>query len=399
MNSSTSRLPATVYLLSICNACQYICSSLLITISALIGYELATDKTFSTLPLALQFFSIMMMGVPASLFMGRFGRKAGFLLAGCIGMLGAAVALWSLSHASFVAYCFATICFGSFVAFANYYRFTAAEVVHTSKTSLAISMVMAGGVIAAFIGPNLASWSSGMFAHRFAGPFAVLIAVYAVSMLTIAFAKLPPAPVREKVYSGRPLATIMLQPLFVVAVACQMFGYGTMNLVMTSTPLAMIVHDYTLGDTAFVIQWHVVAMFAPSFFTGHLIKRFGIVPVLASGVVFGLLCVAINLTGETVTHFTLALFLLGISWNFLFVGGTTLLTDAYEASEKVRAQAVNDFMVFSTVTLTALSAGGMHYLFGWQVVNLSVMPLLAITGLAVAWLFVTRRANGRTQAA
>ena len=238
-----------------------------------------------------------------------------------------------------------------------------------------------------------------MFAHRFAGPFAVLIAVYALSMLTIAFAKLPPAPVREKVYSGRPLATIMLQPLFVVAVACQMFGYGTMNLVMTSTPLAMKVHDYALGDMAFVIQWHVVAMFAPSFFTGHLIKRFGIVPVLASGVVFGLLCVAINLTGETLAHFTLALFLLGISWNFLFVGGTTLLTDAYEPSEKVRAQAANDFMVFSTVTLTALSAGGMHFLFGWQVVNLSVMPLLAISGLAVAWLFVTRRASRGTQVA
>jgi len=397
MSSPDSRMPLSVYLLSLCNAYQFICASLLITVSALIGFELAPDKTLSTLPLALQFFSIMVVSIPASLFMGRFGRKAGFILASGVGMLGAVIAMWAIFNQSFTAYCVATLCFGSFVAFANYYRFTAAEVVPPSKKSLSISLVMAGGVIAAFIGPNLANWSSGLFsAHLFAGPFAVLIGVYALSMLTVSFTDLPPAPARETHYSGRPLSRIMSQPIFLVAVICQMFGYGTMNLVMTSTPLAMKIHDYGMGDTAFVIQWHVAAMFAPSFFTGHLIKRFGIVPVLAVGVALGLLCVTINLAGETLLHFTLALAILGISWNFLFIGGTTLLTDAYAPSEKARTQAANDFIVFSTVTLTALCAGGMHHLFGWRVVNLSVTPLLALAGLAIIWLFVTRRAEHRT---
>ena len=394
MNTEQSRMPAAVYLLSVCNAYMYVCSSLLITISALIGFALAPDKRLATLPLALQFFSIMCTSVPASLFMGKFGRKLGFLLGGSIGVIGACVAIWSLFNEHFIGYCIATICFGAFAAFGNYYRFTAAEIVPSSGKSLAISLVMAGGVIAAFIGPNLANWSSGLFAaQEFAGPFAVLILVYLLSMLTIAFADLPRPIKASGAYSGRPLLTIMRQPIFVVAVICQMFGYGTMNLVMTSTPLAMRTHEMGMSATAFVIQWHVVAMFLPSFVTGHLIKRWGIVPVLSLGVVLGLLCVAINLSGESLNHFAIALALLGISWNFLFVGGTTLLTDAYDVAEKTRAQGANDLIVFSTVTLTALCAGGVHHLFGWQIVNLSVLPLLVFCGVAIAWLFTTDRAS------
>jgi len=273
---STTRLPVTIYLLSLCNAYLYVCASLLITISALIGLELAPDKRLSTLPMALQFFSIMCGSVPASMIMGRIGRKAGFLLGGSIGVIGSALALWSVFNNSFLGYCIATVCFGLFAAFGNYYRFTAAEVVPPSRKSLGISMVMAGGVIAAFIGPNLANWSGGLFSvSAYAGPFAVLIGVYLLSMLTISAAKLP-APVKQtEGYSGRKLSTILTQPIFIVAVLCQMFGYGTMNLVMTATPLAMHDHAYGLGATAFVIQWHVVAMFAPSFFTGHLIQKIG----------------------------------------------------------------------------------------------------------------------------
>ncbi len=394
---SKTRLPLTVYLLSLCNAYQFICASLLITISALIGLELAPDKRLATLPLALQFFSVMCGSVPASLIMGRLGRKKGFLIAASIGILGASLALWAIFNGVFFVYCLATVCFGLFTAFGNYYRFTAAEVVPAARKSTAISMVMAGGVIAAFIGPNLANWSGALFEHsRFAGPFAVLIGVYMLSMATIAFADLP-VPMRStQAYSGRPLPEILGQPIFIVAVLCQMLGYGTMNLVMTATPLAMHVHDYGMGATAFVIQWHVLAMFGPSFFTGHLINRLGIIPILAAGVVLGLVCVVINLNGDTMAHFTASLVLLGISWNFLFIGGTTLLTDAYSTAEKARTQAANDLMVFTTVTVTALAAGGLHHLFGYKMVNVTVVPMFLVIGLAILWLALIRRKTGQS---
>jgi len=170
-----------------------------------------------------------------------------------------------------------------------------------------------------------------------------------------------------------------------------MFGYGSMNLIMSSTPLAMHAHDHGMGNTAQVIQWHVFAMFMPSFFTGRLIDKFGIVPVLAAGVILGFVTIAINLSGETVPHFIAGLIVLGICWNFLFVGGTTLLTSAYEPGERSRVQAINDLLVFSFVTITALSAGSIHYLFGWKIINLVALPLFAVTTLAIVWLALSKR--------
>jgi len=391
------RLPGSVWLLSLCNGYMYIAASLLITVSALIGFELAPDKRLSTLPPALQFTAILCATVPASYFMSRFGRKAGFLLAGCIGITGSSIALWSIINREFFGFCMAAFCFGSFTAFGNYYRFTAAEVVSEKMRSRSIAMVMAGGLIAAFIGPNLASWSGSVFeGNRFAGPFLVLIGVYLISMVTISFAKLPSPSVKDTTNTDagnnevRPLSSIMAQPVFIIAVTCQMFGYGIMNFVMTSTPLAMHTNNFGLSETAFVIQWHVAAMFAPSFVTGHLINRVGIVPILGAGVIVGLTAVTINLSGTSLMHFTSALMLLGVSWNFLFIGGTTLLTEVYRDSEKARTQAVNDLFVFSTVAITALSAGGVHHVFGWRIVNLGVLPLFTVTAIAVLWLYCMR---------
>lgn len=390
-NPTSERLPFTVYLLSLCNAYLFIGQSLLITLTALIGMQLAPDKQLSTLPLALQFFTVMCCTIPASLIMGRIGRKNGFVLGGCIGTLGALLALWSVLNGHFIGYCIATVCFGMFSAFANYYRFTAAEVATPATKSIAISMVMAGGVIAAFIGPNLANWSGDIFSgNPFAGPFAVLTGVFVLGIITISFAKLPHNKKAKKLSGGRPISIIAKQPRFIVAVVCQALGYATMNLVMTATPLAMQMHSYDMSQTAFVIQWHIVAMFAPSFFTGRLINRFGITPILFVGAAAGLLSVLLNLNGQSMTHFVVALILLGISWNFLFVGGTTLLTDTYTPEEKSRAQACNDFVVFSTVTLTALSAGALYHHFGWRVINLSVLPFLTVVSLAIVWLSLLR---------
>lgn len=387
----TLKLPRAVYLLSVCNGFLFINQSLLITISALIGFELADDKRLATLPMALQFAAIMLTTIPASLFMGRFGRQTGFLLANLVGISGALIALYSIFNRSFEGFCIATLCFGVFAAFSNYYRFTAAELVGNEQKSVAISWVMAGGVLAALIGPNLANWSSKTFdAEPFAGPFLILIGVYFLSIITMLAARLPPPNKINKDAYIRPLSEIMTRPVFIAAVVCQMLGYATMNLVMTATPLALHARDMGMDSTAMVIQWHVFSMFAPSFFTGNLIKRIGLIPVLMLGVVTGICVVLIHFHGETRAHFVSALALLGISWNFLYVGGTTLLTDAHSMAEKSRTQAANDFIVFSTVTLTALSAGALHHEFGWRVINLTVLPMYAIAAAVIAWLYIIR---------
>ena len=379
---------------------MFICSSLLITVSALIGLDLASNKAFATLPLAIQFIAVMMTSIPASLIMGKWGRRAGFLTAGVIGVAGGCIALIAIYQHSLLLFCVATFCFGAFSAFGNYYRFTAPEIVPEDKKNVAISWVMAGGVVAAFIGPNLATWSQNLIDMSvYAGAFVIAIIVYLASMITVSFMDLPPPPAKKtNTGSGRPLVQIMCQPVFVVAVVCAAFGYGTMNLVMTATPLAMYHNEMMLRDTAFVIQWHVVAMFAPSFITGNLINRFGILNILISGTVLCVICVLINLTGVTVWHFWTALITLGVGWNFLFVGGTTLLTECYEPEEKTATQAINDFIVFSTVSVTALSSGTIHHTYGWKTVNLTVLPLLIFVSVCVMFLKVHRQHRATNEA-
>jgi len=398
-------MPTSIYLLSFCTATAFTCASLLITLSALIGFELAPDKTLATLPIALQFLAVMSGSVPASLCMARYGRRAGFMLAACIGIVGAVLALWAVINKVFWIFCVAAFLFGSFTAFSNFYRFAAVEAVDENRKNRAISYVMAGGVLAAFVGPNLANHSQDLFvSYPFAGAFVVLICVYLINLAVISRLQLPAnldtvntakaeasSDSQDSSQRARPLLQIVLQPVFIIAVICEMFGYGSMNLVMSSTPLAMHANAHGMGNTAQVIQWHVVAMFLPSFFTGKLIDRFGIVAILLSGVVMGFVAVTINLSGQSFIHFVAGLVALGICWNFLFVGGTTLFSTAYRPNEKNRAQAVNDFVVFSFVTITALSAGSLHHLFGWAFVNMSVIPLYLLTLLAIGWLVWVRR--------
>lgn len=391
-------LPRTIYLLTACQAYMFICSSLLITVSALIGLDLAENKALATLPLALQFIAVMCCSVPASLAMGRWGRRNGFMFATLIGIIGACLALTAIYQHSLLIYCFATFCFGCFTAFGNYYRFTAPEIVPSEKKNVAISWVMAGGVVAAFIGPNLARWSQNLLdVSIYAGAFVIVIGVYLMSFMTISFMDLPKPKAKKAGDSeGRQIGSIIRQPVFIVACLCATLGYATMNLVMTATPLAMHSSHMGLSDTAFVIQWHVVAMFAPSFVTGNLINRFGISKILLTGAVLCLLCVLLNLTGQTIWHFWVALIFLGLGWNFLFIGGTTLLTECYAETEKSRTQAANDFIVFSTVSITALSSGALHHHYGWNFVNLCVIPFILLCGWSAVWL--TKHRNKATSA-
>ena len=231
-----------------------------------------------------------------------------------------------------------------------------------------------------------------MFTHElFAGAFVFVMLIFFLMFIVVLLTPLPPPlPVKDKAKT-RPLRQIISQPTFIVAVICGMFGYAVMSYLMTATPLAMKHHGHALNDTAFVIQWHIVAMFAPSFVTGHIISRFGIIKVLIIGALLALACVAINLMGQNVWHFWTALIALGISWNFLFIGATSLLTETYRPQEKAKVQAINDFMIFSLVTTASLTAGVFQHHFGWKLVNIGVLPLIAIILISLLWLVNVRK--------
>ncbi len=379
-----------VPLLAIAQALMMSGNSMLVTTAALVGALLAEDKSLATLPLAAQFIATMLASIPAALLMGKIGRKNAFLLATLFGMTGGVLATTAILWQKFLLFIAAALLIGTFNAFGNYYRFTAADAVEQEHKSRAISLVLAGGVVAAFIGPNMANltrdWIGGV---SFAGSYAALIGLYALTFLVLIFLQLPMQAnnaLHDAPHRGRPLRTIVVQPRFIVALLSGMFGYGVMSLVMTATPLAMHHHAHPFSDTSFVIQWHILGMFAPSFITGHLIRLFGLLNIMLTGSLFGVACVLINLNGNTLWHFWTALVLLGIGWNFMFVGATTLLTETYTQEEKTKAQALNDFSVFTTVAIASLSAGSLQHHYGWQTVNLGVLPLLLIILLANFWL-------------
>ena len=380
-----------VFLLAFAQAMMMTGNSLIVAISSLVGFLLAEDKSLATIPLALQFLATMLSSIPASFIMQRIGRRNGFVLGLLLGGLGAATAVAAILGQDFWLFCVATLLVGMFNGFGIYYRFAAADVASETYKARAISYVMAGGVVAAFIGPNLANWTNGiMGTPEFAGSYAALLGIYALSLIALFFLDIP-RPGAQVIHAhGRPLRAIASQPAFVVAVLAGMLGYGIMVLVMTATPLAMKGHAHSFSDTAFVIQWHVFGMFAPSFFTGALIQRFGVLNVLLWGALLNLACVGINFLGTDVWHFWLALFLLGVGWNFLFVGATSLLTETYTEVEKAKTQALNDFIVFTTVTVASLSAGWLQHHYGWQAVNAGVLPSILVILMAVLWLRLRR---------
>lgn len=367
-------------------------TTLMVTVSALVGFALAQDKSLATLPLSLQFLGLMLTSIPASLIMGRWGRRAGFMLGSLLGLCGAIIAVLAILERSFWLFAAGAFLVGVFNGFGSYYRFAAVDVV-TDEASKprAISWVLAGGVVAAFVGPNLANAGRSIFlAEPFAGGFLFVIGFYLLVLLIMLIIRIPAGAKHsdhhDRQPQQRPIGTIARQPAYLVAVICAMLGYAVMSYLMTATPLAMKHHEHLFDATAFVIQWHVLAMFAPSFFTGSLIQRFGVVKILLTGTVLATLCIATNLLGHTVWHFWLALLILGVSWNFLFIGATTLLTETYRPEEKAKAQALNDFAVYTAVTIASLSAGMFEYRYGWEIVNIAALPLVGIIFISLFWL-------------
>lgn len=366
-------------------------SVMVMTLSGLVGLQLATDKSLATLPIAMMMVSAAATMIPASMFMQRFGRKTGFLLGtvfGCVAGLTAAGAIWLHNFWLFV---FANMLVGGYQGFAQYYRFAAADIASADFKSRAISWVIAGGVVAALAGPNIARVTQGVGPVPFMAAYLVLFAVSVLALLIVTRINIPPVVVSEIHGSARPLLEIMRQPVFLTALTGSSVGYAVMIMVMTATPLAMQMCGQSLGASATVIQWHVLGMFVPSFFTGNLIRRYGVLTVMSIGIILLAGHVFIALTGIEFLHFLSGLILLGVGWNFLFIGGTTLLTEAYRPTERAKAQAAHDFLMFGAVSLASFSAGGLLNAWGWRSVNLTVLPFLGMALIAVTGLFLMRR--------
>lgn len=380
----------TLGVLALCQALAMTCSALIISVTALVGRDLAPDPGLATLPLALQFLGLMGTTAPASFFMKRFGRRAGFTVGAGLGALGGLLGVQAILAGSFALYCVAAALTGAFLAHAMYYRFAAAEAVGPDWRSRAISLVMAGGVLAAVAGPQLANWSKALLPPTlFAGGYLIIAGLCAAQLFIVQFVQLPgPRVADDSGKSARPLGELLRRPALPLAMLCGMIAYGGMNLVMTVTPPAMADCNLNFDSTAFVIQWHVFAMYAPSFFTGQLIHRFGIRPVVGTGAAMMLACSAVNLTGNEMLQFLGGLALLGVGWNFMFVGATTWVAELHEPAEKAKIQGLNEVLVFGTVAATSLGSGWLYATLGWDAVNVAIMAPL---GLALAALVASGR--------
>lgn len=385
-----------VMLLASCQALAMSGSSMLAAVAALAGFFIAEDKSLATLPIACQFLATMMTTIPASLFMRRFGRRAGFTIGQLIGMSGALLASFAIYNINFPLFIAGSFMIGMHNAFWQYFRFAAADTASDAFRPRAISYVLAGGVVAAIIGPEVAKLSVDLFEPvKFAGSYAAFVIFVLISISVLRFIEIPHAGARENRDTGRPIIEIARQPKFVVAVMSSMLGYGVMALVMTATPLAMLACNHDFDDTAFVIQWHMLGMFAPSFFMGNLVSRFGAAKVIVTGVALMGASLATALSGITVVQFWAALVFLGVGWNCMFVGGTSMLTETYAPAEREKTQAMNDFLVFTIVAASAFSSGAIQHGFGWTWINIAMVPPMLVVLAGLAWL----QFSGRKRAA
>jgi MFS family permease len=380
-----------LWLLAICQGLFLTNNVTFIAINGLVGLALAPLGWMATLP-------VMGYVVGGALSTGivartqkRYGRKTSFQLGLLVAVLSALLCCYAAYSRNFWLLVTATVVAGYYNANAQLYRFAAAELALPAFREKAVSLVMAGGLIGAIAGPNLAAGTRTLTAVPFAGAYLALSAVALLAMALLAFIHFPPTPPQQAASGGRPLREIMRQPVFIVAAAAGALGFGVMNLLMAATPIAMQVCGLPFSDAALVLEWHVIGMFAPGFFTGHLIKRFGTLPIMAVGLALNVACVLIALSGVELHQFLAALFLLGVGWNFLFTGATTLALTAYRPEEKDKAQGALNFCVFAVLALSSLASGVLVTTQGWTLLNLGSLLPLGLTGVALAWLALQGR--------
>jgi MFS family permease len=380
-------------LLAVCQGLFLTNNIVFIAINGLVGLSLAPLGWMATLP-------VMGYVVGGALSTGlvarsqsRFGRQTSFQIGLLVALLSALLCAYAVFSRNFWLLVTATVVAGYYSANGQLYRFAAAELTLPAFREKAVSLVLAGGLIGAVIGPNVATRTKNLLSIPFAGAYIALALVAVLGMGLMAFVRFPSVPPLQKNRDvGRPILEIMRQPLFLVAVIGAALGYGVMNLLMAATPLAMQVCGYPFDDAALVLQWHVIGMFAPGFFTGHLIKRFGTLSIMGVGVALNALCIAIALTGVDLQQFLVALFLLGVGWNFLFTGSTTLAMQAYRPEEKDRAQAAINFSVFAVMAVTSFASGALVTTQGWQLLNYGSLLPVVLMAAALLWLALRRRA-------
>ncbi len=384
-----------ISLLAFCQALLLVNNAGVILMSGLAGYALVESKGLATLGAMTFVLGSALSTMPASLWMARVGRRVGFMAAALINVGGCTLAVVALWLHSFLLFCIATAVIGVYAAFGLQYRFAAAEVAAPADRAKAISLVLAGGLLGGFLGPALTRVGKDLFTTPFVGGFVLLAVVALVALAVQSQLHVPPPSLAERSGGGRPLAEIARQPVFVVAALVAALGYGLMNVLMVATPLAMSFCGLGYDQTALVFTLHIAGMYAPGFFTGSLITRFGVLQVIAAGIALMAVAALIALNGISVAHFVLALGLLGVGWNFMYTGGTTLLTEAHTPEEKARTQGANDFIVFATMGVSSFSSGFLVHQAGWDAMNAGALPVLAVIAAAVAWYGWQRRASDR----
>ncbi|HOY36735.1 MAG TPA: MFS transporter [Piscinibacter sp.] len=379
-------------LLALCQGFLLTNNVTFIAINGLVGLSLAPVPWMATLPVAGYVAGGSLCASLVARHQRAYGRRRAFQLGLLVAMATTALCAYAASSHNFWLLVAATMMAGYYNANAALYRFAATELVEPAFKERAISWVLAGGILGAVVGPNLASATRDALPVAFAGAYASLVGIALLSLLTMSFIRFPPLPLPNPAHPGRPLREIARQPVFIVSVIACALGYGVMNLLMAATPIAMSQCAHPFSSAALVLEWHVLGMFVPSFFTGSLIRRFGALPVMAVGVLLNALCIAVALSGVELMQFLVALFALGLGWNFLYIGGTTLFTQAYRPEEKTTAQAAMDTLVMATMTLTSLGSGALVTTQGWTWLNLgSIVPVLLIAA-ALAWLALRPRA-------
>jgi predicted MFS family arabinose efflux permease len=390
-----SRARRQILLLVTCQALLYVNNVTLIAVNGLVGLALAPTPLLATLPVTTYIVGAALTTLPASLAMGRWGRRAGFMFGTTMGFAGTSLAAIGVFASSFVLLCAGTFVVGLYNAFAQYMRFAAADVADAYAPDLkerAISWVLAGGLAGGIVGPQISKLTRDALPTAFAGTYLVLSVVALVSCAVASRLHIPPLHHAAGGGTARPLKAIAAQPAFIVAVLVGAVSYGAMNLLMTATPLAMKVCGFGYPQAADVIMWHVVAMFAPGFFTGSLLRRFGKEKVMLAGCALMLATVAVAHAGLTYWHFWIALFALGIGWNFMFTGATALLTSTYRPAEKARVQGINDLAVFLTMITSSAASGALLSATGWTDLNLYSLPAIALATAALLWLQLRRPA-------